>query len=126
MALRRPSWAPPPWLFGPAWSVLYLLMAIAAWIVVRVDGWRPARSSIILYAVQLLANGIWTWLFFGLHSGAIAFAEILLLWALIVATIVAFWRTHALAGALLIPYLCWVTFAAALTWSVWRANPGAL
>ncbi|MBC8089509.1 MAG: tryptophan-rich sensory protein [Phycisphaerae bacterium] len=126
LALNRPSWAPPPSLFGPAWTVLYLLMTVAAWTVVRVDGWQAAKPKIVLYGLQLVANGIWTWLFFGLHSGAIAFAEILVMWALIAATIVAFWRTHVLAGVLLLPYLAWVSFAMALTWSVWQANPGVL
>ena len=126
LALNRPSWAPPPWLFGPAWTVLYILMAIAAWIVVRVEGWPQAKLKIALYAVQLVANGMWTWLFFGMHSGVAAFSDILVLWVLIAATIVAFWRTHVLAGLLLLPYLAWVSFATALTWSVWRANPGVL
>lgn len=126
LALNRPTWAPPPSLFGPVWTVLYLLMAIAAWTVVRVDGWKSAKPKIALYVVQLAANGLWTWLFFGLHSGALAFVDILVLLTLIVATIVAFWRTHVVAGALLLPYLAWVTFATALTWSVWHANPGVL
>jgi len=126
LALNRPIWAPPPSLFGPAWTVLYLLMSIAAWTVVRVDGWKAAKPKIVLYAVQLVANGMWTWLFFYLHSGAMAFVEILVLWTLIAATIIAFWRSHVLAGVLLLPYLAWVSFAMALTWSVWQANPGVL
>lgn len=126
LALNRPTWAPPPWLFGPAWTVLYILMAIAAWIVVRVDEWPAAKPKMALYGVQLVANALWSWLFFGLHSGAAAFAEVLMLWLLIAATIVVFWRTHKLAGALLFPYIAWVSFATALTWAVWQANPGVL
>ena len=126
LALNRPTWAPSPSVFGPVWTALYLMMALAAWTVVRVDGWQRAKPKIVLYVVQLVANGLWTWLFFGLHSGALAFADILLLLALIAATVISFWRTNALAGALLLPYLVWVSFATALTWAVWHANPGVL
>jgi tryptophan-rich sensory protein len=124
--LVRPGWAPPPWLFGPVWSVLYLLMGIAAWLVWRERGFRGARAALTLFIVQLAANALWTWLFFAWRLGALAFGEILLLWVLIAATIAAFWRVRPLAGALLLPYLLWVTFAAALTFAVWRANPGLL
>jgi tryptophan-rich sensory protein len=124
--LVRPGWAPPPWLFGPVWSVLYLLMGIAAWLVWRERGFRGARAALTLFIVQLAANALWTWLFFAWRLGALAFGEILLLWVLIAATIAAFWRVRPLAGALLLPYLLWVTFAAALTFAVWRMNPALL
>lgn len=124
--LARPGWAPPPWLFGPVWSVLYLLMGIAAWLVWRERGFRGPRTALTLFVVQLAANALWTWLFFAWRRGALAFSEILLLWVLIAATIVAFWRIRPLAGALLVPYLLWVSFAAALTLAVWRMNPGLL
>ena len=126
LALNRPSWAPPPSVFGPVWSVLYLLMAIGAWIIVRVAGWPRAKPQLMLYVGQLALNALWTWLFFHWHSGAAAFAEILILLSSVAATVVAFWRTHKLAGALLLPYLAWVSFATALTWSVWQANKGTL
>jgi benzodiazapine receptor len=124
--LVRPGWAPPPWLFGPVWSVLYLLMGIAAWLVWRERGWRGARVALTLFVVQLAANALWTWLFFAWRRGALAFGKILLLWVLIVATLVAFWRVRRLAGLLLVPYLLWVTFASALTLAVWRLNPALL
>ncbi|HEX6373963.1 MAG TPA: TspO/MBR family protein [Longimicrobium sp.] len=124
--LVKPGWAPPGWLFGPVWSVLYLLMGIAAWLVWRERGFRGARGALTLFVVQLAANALWTWLFFAWRRGALAFGEILLLWVLIAATIAAFWRVRPLAGALLIPYLLWVTFASALTFAVWRMNPGLL
>ena len=124
--LVRPGWAPPPWLFGPVWSVLYLMMGIAAWLVWRDRGFRGARAALTLFVVQLAANALWTWLFFAWRRGALAFGEILLLWVLIAATIVAFWRVRPLAGALLLPYLLWVTFATALTFAVWRMNPALL
>ena len=124
--LARPAWAPPSWLFGPVWTTLYLMMGIAAWLVWRQRGFRGARGALTLFVVQLAANALWTWLFFAWRRGALAFGEILLLWVLIVATLLAFWRIRPLAGALLVPYLLWVSFAAALTWSVWRLNPGLL
>ena len=124
--LARPDWAPPPAVFGPVWTVLYALMGIAAWLVWRVGGFRAARSALTLFLVQLAFNALWSWLFFAWQRGALAFADILLLWALIVATLIAFWRIRALAGALLVPYLLWVSFAAALNYSVWRLNPQVL
>jgi len=126
LALNRPTWSPPPSVFGPVWSVLYLLMAIAAWTVVRVDGWERAKSALALYGAQLVLNAMWTWLFFYWHSGIAAFVDIIALWLLVAATIVAFARAHKLAGALLLPYLAWVSFATALTWAVWHANPAGL
>lgn len=125
-SLNRPSWAPPANVFGPAWTTLFTLMAIAAWIVVRVDGWPQSKPKMFLYGTQLAFNALWSWLFFRWHSGMAAFAEVIVLWLFIAATIVAFWRTHKLAGALLLPYIAWVSFATALTWSVWQANRGTL
>jgi len=124
--LVQPSWAPPPWVFGPVWSVLYILMGVAAWLVWREHGFRDARAALILYAVQLAANALWSWLFFAWHLGAVAFAEIILLWFLIAATISRFWRLHRSAGMLLLPYLAWVTFAAGLNFALWRLNPAFL
>lgn len=122
LQLIRPEWAPPASVFGPVWTVLYTLMAIAAWLVWRMGGFRAAPTALTLFLVQLAANALWSWLFFAWHRGAVAFAEILVLWALILATLVAFWRIRPLAGALLLPYLIWVTFAAALNYSLWQRN----
>lgn len=124
--LARPEWAPPPDVFGPVWTVLYALMGIAAWLVWRVGGFSAARSALTLFLVQLAVNALWSWLFFGWHLGGLAFADIVLLWVLIVATLVAFWRVRPLAGALLIPYLLWVSFACALNYAVWQLNPQVL
>lgn len=124
--LSQPSWAPPAWLFAPVWSVLYILMAVAAWLVWRKHGFRGARAALWLFIIQLAANALWTWLFFGLHSGASSLAEIVILWLLIAATIFAFWRLHRLAALLLLPYLAWVSFATVLTLSLWRMNPALL
>ena len=124
--LVQPSWAPPPSVFGPVWTILYALMGLAAWLVWRAGGFRANRSALTLFLVQLAVNALWSWLFFAWHRGALAFADIALLWLLIVVTLVSFWRVRPLAGALLIPYLLWVSFAAALNFSVWQLNPQML
>jgi tryptophan-rich sensory protein len=123
--LVLPAWAPPGWIFGPVWSLLYLLMGIAAWLVWRVGG-AVARGALLLFLAQLVANALWSWLFFGWHRGALAFADILLLWVLIAANLVGFYRVRPLAGWLLAPYLLWVSFAMALNFSVWQLNPQLL
>ena len=124
--LQRPGSAPPPWLFAPVWTVLYLMQGVAAWQVWRTAGFRGASVPLALFLVQLVANALWSWLFFAWRQGAWALAEILVLWVLIVATIAGFWRVQPLAGVLLVPYLLWVTFAAALTHALWRLNPRLL
>jgi translocator protein len=124
--LSQPSWAPPAWLFGPVWSALYVLMGVAAWVVWRRYGFSDAATALRLFTIQLLANALWTWLFFKWQFGAASLVEIVVLWVLIVATILAFWRLHRLAALLLVPYLAWVSFAAALTLALLRLNPSAL
>ena len=121
-ALRKPSWNPPPWIFGPVWTALYLMMATAAWLVWRRGGWVVHRRPLTLYLVQLALNAAWTPLFFGLKMPALAFAEILLLLAAIVATMFAFRRVSKAAAALLVPYLAWVSFASFLNFTLWRLN----
>lgn len=124
--LIRPDWAPPAWLFAPVWSALYLMMAVAAWLVWRARGFRLAKTALALFISQLIANALWTWLFFAWRQGALAFGEILLLWLLILCTVIAFWRVRWIAGALLLPYLAWVSFACALTYAIWQRNHGLL
>jgi len=124
--LVQPSWAPPGWLFGPVWTVLYAMMGVAAWLVWKERGWHNARIELSVFVVQLVANGLWTWLFFVWHMGAIAFAEIAVLWVLIAYTAWAFWHIRKLAGALLLPYLLWVSFASVLCFAMWQGNPQIL
>lgn len=125
--LVRPDWAPPGEVFGPVWTVLYALMAVAAWLVWRSAGSvAAARGALTLYLVQLAANALWSWLFFAWHLGGIAFAELVLLWLLIGATTLAFWRVKPLAGALMLPYWAWVTFAGFLNYATWQLNPQLL
>lgn len=111
--LVKPSWAPPAWVFGPVWSVLYTLMGVAAWLVWRSPG--PARGALWLFTAQLAANALWSWLFFAWHLGVLAAVEVLVLLALIVASVLAFWRRSRMAAWLLVPYLLWVSFASVLT-----------
>ena len=122
--LSKPSWAPPAWVFGPVWSMLYALMGVAAWLVWRSPG--PRGAALGLFGAQLAANALWSWLFFAWHRGALSAVEVLVLLWLIVATMVAFWRASRLAALLLVPYFLWVSFASALTWTLWRSNPGLL
>jgi tryptophan-rich sensory protein len=124
--LVRPAWAPPASVFGPVWSVLYALMGVSAWLVWREKAARHLTPALALFVVQLCVNALWSWLFFAWHQGAWAFADVLLLLALIAATIAAFWPIRRLAAVLMLPYLAWVCLASALTWSVWRNNPGLL
>lgn len=126
LQLERPRWAPPAGVFGPVWTFLYILMGIAAWRVWRNGGFAAQRVPLTLFLVQLAVNALWSWLFFAWHLGGPAFADILVLLALLGATLAAFWRASRLAGALLVPYLLWVGFAAVLNSSVWQLNPQAL
>ncbi len=124
--LVRPDWAPPGWLFGPVWITLYTLMGVAAWLVWRQAGFRAARTALTLFLVQLVLNAAWSWFFFDWHLGLIAFVDIIVLWLLIAAMLAAFWRKSRAAGAMILPYLLWVGFAAVLNYTVWQLNPQAL
>ena len=124
--LMQPEWAPPAWLFGPVWTTLFIMMAVAAWLVWRRGGFGTQRTPLILFLVQLVFNGLWSWLFFAWQLGGPAFADIVILWLLIAATIATFWRTSPLAGALMVPYLAWVSFAGVLNYTVWQLNPQVL
>lgn len=125
-SLDRPGWAPPASVFGPVWTALYIAMAIAACLVWKARGWQGARVALVLFCIQLAANALWSWLFFAWHRGALAFLDIVLLWLLVLATMIAFWRVRLLAGLLLLPYFIWVSFAAILNYAVWQRNPALL
>jgi tryptophan-rich sensory protein len=120
--LSKPSWTPPNWLFAPVWTFLYFAMAVAAWLVWRRVGWREARLAFSFFVLQLMLNAIWSWVFFALHRPGLAFGEITVLWAAVLTTLVMFWRRCPLSGALFLPYLVWVSFAAVLNFSLWRLN----
>jgi tryptophan-rich sensory protein len=122
--LTKPSWNPPSWVFGPVWTVLYVLIAVAAWLVWKDRGSIAAAAApLTAWLVQLVLNALWSWLFFGMHRPGLALMDIALLWIAIVVTIVLFWGVRPVAGALLVPYLAWVSFATALNAALWRLNP---
>lgn len=120
--LAKPTWTPPDWVFGPVWSILYFLMAVAAWLVWRKSGVSGARTVWFLFGAQLLLNAAWSGIFFAMRSPGGAFVEILLLWTTIAATMLVFWTRYKLAGWLLVPYLSWSSFAALLNLAIWRMN----
>jgi len=121
-SLKKPTWNPPGWVFGPVWTALYTMMALAAWLVWKRGGFAAQRRPLALFLVQLGLNAAWTPLFFGLHRPGLAFAEIVLLWLAIAATLATFWRVSRAAAWLLAPYLAWVSFAAALNLALWQLN----
>jgi translocator protein len=117
--LAKPSWRPPNWLFAPAWTVLYIMMAVAAWLVWRVGDAKPA---LMLWAGQLALNFAWSFLFFGARSPGLGLIDIVLMWIAIAATIFAFAFKSRLAAFLMVPYLCWVSFALALNAAIFMMN----
>lgn len=121
-SLNKPSWSPPGWIFGPVWTALYTMMAVAAWLVWKRGGFAAQRRPLSLFLVQLALNAAWTPLFFGLQRPGLAFAEIVVLWLAIVTTLLAFRLESRVAAWLLAPYLAWVGFAAVLNFSLWRLN----
>lgn len=118
-SLNKPAWNPPAWIFGPVWTFLYLLMAVAAWLVWKRVGWK---SAVWLYMLQLVLNAAWTPIFFGAHELGWAFAEIIVLWFAIVVTLLAFLNVSRVAGLMMVPYLAWVFFAMFLNFTLWRMN----
>ncbi|RRR42178.1 tryptophan-rich sensory protein [Mycolicibacter terrae] len=119
--LAQPGWAPPSYLFGPVWSGLYLLMAVAAWLVWR-EGPRWTNPAIIAYGLQLALNLLWSPLFFGLGWRGLALVDIVLLDVAVAATLALFWKVHRTAAVMLLPYFAWILFATALNYSVWSLN----
>ena len=122
--LQKPSWTPPGYVFGPVWSLLYLSMGVAAWLVWKRFGFAGAPLALTFFIVQLVLNGMWSWMFFGLHRPGLAFAEIIVLWCAIIATMISFWQKRADAGLLFLPYAAWVSFATILNGAIWRLNSG--
>jgi translocator protein len=121
--LRKPWWRPPNWLFGPAWTVLYLMIAVSGWLVWRTAGLAGAALPLGVYALHLAVNAAWSWLFFGLRRMDLALADVILLWLSIVLMMALFAPISATAAWLLAPYLAWVSFAAFLNFTMLRLNP---
>ena len=124
--LRKPKWAPSGAVFGPVWTVLYVLMAISANMVVSKAGWSASVVPLLLFIAQLTLNSLWTWIFFAWRSGKWSLLDIVLLWGVLASNIVAFYVIIPVAGILLIPYLLWISFATVLNASVNRLNPALL
>jgi tryptophan-rich sensory protein len=120
--LQKPSWTPPNWIFAPVWTALYLSMSVAAWLVWRQEGSSRTRLPLTLFFIQLALNVLWSGLFFRLRLPGIAFLEVVLLWAFILCTVIAFRPVSQAASWLMVPYLCWVTFAATLNAAIWKMN----
>ncbi len=120
--IAKPSWTPPGAVFGPVWTALYAMMAVAAWLVWTREGFAKARLPLGLFAVQLAFNAAWSWLFFYLRNPLAGLVDIALLWLALLATMVSFFRRRRLAGLLLVPYLLWVSFAAALNAAIYWLN----
>lgn len=119
--LEKPSFNPPDWVFGPAWTILYVLMAYAFFRVLQSNA--PGRSTAIwLFLLQIILNGFWSWAFFAGHSPLAGLIVIVALLILIVATAIAFWKVDRLAGVLFLPYIAWVGFATVLNWEIFRLN----
>lgn len=122
MSLEKPAFNPPSWVFGPAWTTLYIMMAVAAWLVWKRAGFGGATTALTLYFVQLALNLAWSGIFFALQSPGWALIEIVVLWLAIAATTRLFFRHSAAAGWLMVPYLAWVSFAAVLNAAIWQLN----
>ena len=120
--LAKPPFNPPDWIFAPVWTVLFFMMALAAWLVWRCGGLRQARSELTLFAVQLALNLAWSVMFFGMRAIGAALIEIVVLLLAIVGTTLLFWRRDRVAGMLFLPYTAWVAFAAVLNAALWRLN----
>jgi tryptophan-rich sensory protein len=117
--IAKPAWTPPSWVFGPVWTELYAMMALAGWLIWRRAGWC---SALVWFAAQLALNAAWSPVFFGMHRIGLALVNIVLLWLAIAGTTVAFWRVMPVSGVLFVPYLAWVSFATALNLAIWRLN----
>jgi benzodiazapine receptor len=123
LSLKRPAFAPPNWVFGPVWTLLYTLMAVAVWHIWLLPPSPQRAKALLLFLVQLGLNLLWTWLFFHEHDIANALADVILLWIAIAVETYIFHGLHAYAAWLMVPYLAWVSFAAVLNLEYWRLNP---
>lgn len=121
-ALVKPSWTPPDWVFAPVWTVLYVLMGVAAWLVWRKAGFAGACTALSLFIAQLALNALWSYLFFGANRIDLALFEIIVLWGVILVLQLRFWQEVRMAGLLMLPYMLWVGFAVCLNFALWQMN----
>jgi tryptophan-rich sensory protein len=122
--IAKPSWTPPDYVFAPAWTLLYIMIAVSGWLAWRAAGFSGAPGAFVFYAIQLVANALWSAIFFGMKRPGLAIVDVAIMWVAILATILAFFHVSEWAAYLLIPYLLWVTFASALNIAIWRLNSG--
>ena len=121
--IQRPEWNPPNWIFGPVWTTLYVLMGIAFYLVWKAEApQKLKRPAMLFWALQMILNFFWSFIFFGQHQIGLAFAEIIILWLMILLTIFAFARINKLAAWLMVPYISWVSFATLLNYAIWQLN----
>lgn len=120
--INKPEWNPPNWIFAPVWSTLFLMMAVAVWLVWKQAGFGKSRFALGAFAAQLVLNALWSVVFFGMKETGWACVEIAMLWAAIVVTTCQFYRHSKLAAGLMIPYLMWVSFASFLNFTIWQMN----
>jgi len=125
-ALNKPSWNPPNSVFAPVWTLLYVLMALAAWLVWCRGGFSGAKGALGLFIAQLVLNALWSYLFFGLHRPELAFLDIMVLWVTLAGVTALFWQQDWVAGAIMVPTVVWVSFAAFLNFFIWRLNVDGL
>jgi benzodiazapine receptor len=122
-SLRKPAWRPPNWLFGPAWTVLYAMIAVAGWLVWTTAGPSERLVPMSVYGLQLVLNAVWSGIFFGMKRMKLALGEMALLWLSIAVNIAVFWPVHKIAALMLVPYLAWVSFAFMLNRALVKLNP---
>jgi translocator protein len=121
--IKRPEWNPPNWVFAPVWTLLYIMMGIAFFLIWKTNApVEKKRTAMGLWAVQLFLNFLWSFIFFYKHHIGLAVAEILCLWIFIILTIFSFSKISKMAAWLLVPYICWVSFAGLLTYTIWNLN----
>jgi translocator protein len=118
-ALTKPSWNPPNWVFGPVWTILYIMIAIAGWLAWRAAGFGLA---VAIWTAALIVNGLWSWLFFGRQMIGLAFVDIIVMLALIGAFIAVTWTPARTAALLFVPYFAWVAYASTLNGAIWVLN----
>ncbi len=121
--IEKPPWTPPVFVFGAVWTLLYTLMAVAAWLVWRTHHHRLRPVALALFALQLALNASWSWAFFGRHDIGLALVNLLVLWLSVALTVAVFYRISHVAGSLMVPYIAWASFALAVNLEIWRLNP---
>jgi len=120
--INKPLFSPPNWIFGPVWTLLYILMGISAFLIWKKRDNLKTKSALIFYGIQLILNALWSIIFFGMHNPGLALLEIIILWLFILITLIKFYKINKTAGLLFIPYLLWVSFASILNYAIWILN----